>query len=303
MTTKAWVTSIGHTSDIEFRAWGLELQTRLLAAGLVADEKTTNWTTATRPGTNTEYGYEVYHLADSLHATAPIYIRFGFGTGATATTPRLQFTVGQNTDGGGVLGGTCLTTIQTVGSAGGTSTRPLFISLLCVAEGFFGLLWKCGSNSGASPVNAFMAICRSCDNTGTPTATGAIIVQNPGLNPRTQCMRFAATATAYTANTAATTAALGMNPQLLLGGENFLSAQAFVGWMAIPNVLPIFGLCGTNGSDIFGSTFSPGVTFKATLVGTTPRTYINIGYLANSMFFSGAFSGNQSDIHYAMLWE
>lgn len=302
MAKQAWASSLGHSTDAEFRAWGLELQTKLLAAGLVADEKTTDWTTATRPSINTEYGYEVYHLNDSLFGTAPIYLRFGYGTGTNASNPRLQFTVGTSTNGSGVLGGTALTTIQTVGTPTNAAQRPLYISLICATEGFFGMYWKCGGTSGAMPCNGFVSVCRTCDNVGTPTVQGAMVVQFPAGSLRSQGLRFAATAAAYTAQTSQASSALCINAQIPLGGESGGAMQAFVAWMAVPNVLPLFGLCGVNNGDMFGGLYSPGVTFQATLVGTTPRTYVCLGSTAVGGI-SPVQSGNQSDLHLAMLWE
>jgi hypothetical protein len=269
MATQSWSTKVRHDSDAEFRLWGLELQTKLLAAGLAADETNINWVTVTRPGTNTEAGYEVYHLNDALHSTAPVYIRIGYGTQATATHPRIQVTIGTSTDGSGVLGGTALSVIITANAGFAQVADTARTSYLCVNEGFVGLSWKNLSQSDGS-----FFVCRTCASNGTPSATGALLYVCQGnLNSpaKVQAFRYAATAAAYTANISASTGALGMNPQspssTAVGADN----QVMVGWTITPQVTPLFGLCGALETEV-----PAGNTFSATLVGSTPRTYIGL---------------------------
>jgi hypothetical protein len=294
MTTAAWSTRIRHDSDAEFRKWGLELQTKLLAVGLVADEASTNWTTATRPGVNTEYGYEVYHLNDSLHATAPIYIRIGYGTASATTAPRIQVTIGTSTNGSGVLGGTALTGIKSIHAAASQTTDLSRPSYVCVTEGFFGLFWKSGA------IDGFFAVCRTCDNTGTPNATGALVVWGASsvtVLTATQALRFAATAQAFTARTSIAETALGMNPQALDGIEGDSGEiLVAVGWTITPEVKPLFGLCGVDTHSI-----GEGTTFQTTLVGVTARTYIRLG--TNAGPFGSVSSTAASGLNYCMLWE
>lgn len=92
----------------DFRLWGQGVAAALVACGLVktADTGQINWATVAAPGVaNTFMGYEIYRFSDTLQATAPVFIRIEFGSGASAAAPNLKLSVGTTTSGAGVLGG------------------------------------------------------------------------------------------------------------------------------------------------------------------------------------------------------
>ena len=298
MTTQSWSTRVRHDSDATFREWGLELNTKLAAAGLIqtADTGQVNWVTVTRPGTNTEGGFEVWRMADVQQATAPVYFRIGYGTGSAATNPRLQVTVGTGTDGAGTLTGTALTTIRSFHGRGGQSTDTPRQSYLCVAEGFVGLNWKIG----ATNTEGLFAFCRTCSSSGVPTAVGGMVVWGSGVGlalTATQALRFAATAAAYTAQTStASSTALGLNPQLPISTLVGADLQAMIGWTITPAAAPLFGLCGVLDAEV-----AVGNTFAATSVGGTPRTYIGLSPTAGP--FGAVSTASAGGVKFAMLWE
>lgn len=295
MTTNSWSSRIRHDSDAVWREWRDDLITRLAAVGLGVAETNITAGAGARASTNTEAGYAVFYLNDSLHATAPIYIRFGFGTGIETSIPRIRVTVGTSTNGSGVLGGTALSTITSIHGNAAMTSDVARTSYLCCVTGFFGMSWKVG----ASIVEAGFFICRSCDTDGTPNATGAIAHwadSTVGGWTKRQMFRFATAPAAYTAATSVYTGALGLCPAGMSGsGLTGGDAQAFLGWMGVPEVSPIFGVCG-----VFADELTIGGTFSATLLGSTARTFIT---LSNSFGPFGPIPGGLGKLNCAMLWE
>lgn len=296
MTTQSWSTRVRHDSDATFREWGLELQTKFLAAGLVqtADTGQINWVTVVRPGTNAEGGYEVYRMNDALQGTAPVFLRIGYGTGSGTTTPRIQVTLGTGSDGAGAITGTALTIIRSIHGNVAQITDTARQSYLCVTEGFIGLNWKVASGV----TEGLFIFCRTCASNGSPSVTGGMVVWGNGSATAlaaTQALRFAASAQAFTARTSTVDSALGFNPQVptstAVGADN----QVFMGWTITPAVAPLFGVCGVLDAEV-----ADGNTFNATLVGSTPRTYVGLTMIAGP-FGPGSAAGAMPK--FAMLWE
>jgi hypothetical protein len=227
-----------------------------------------------------------------------VYIRFGFGTSAGATTPRLQVTTGTSTNGSGVLGGTALSVVTNINiNSGGTqaqTTDTARNSYLCCQPGFLGLSWK----TGTSNCEGFFFFNRHCDSTGAIDATGAHgwwgQGNNTGVN-RSQAFRFAATAAAYTAQNTPSTAYLGFNPQNLVSTLVGSDIQVALGWSVQPRVTPLFGVCGVLDAEV-----TAGTTFSVALVGSSARTYIALATTAGP--FSNAAVG-AGYCKFAMLWE
>lgn len=299
MSTQSWSSRLRHDSDATYQEWRDEFITKLgllVASGdLAADETNITPGAGARPGTNTEQGYAVYHLDDSLHGTAPIYIRFGFGTGSGATSPRLQVTVGTSTNGSGVLGGTALSTIASVNGNLAQTGDTARQSYMCATAGFFGFDWKVGS----APSEGAFFICRTCDTAGAPTATGAIAHWGLGTTntlTKRQAFRYAATAAAYTALTSIVDGALGMNPQAPLATTVGSDVQMMLGWTITPRVAPLFGVCGVNPAEL-----APGGTFSATTVGASARTFLTMATTAGP--FGPISAAATGGLCIAMLWE
>jgi len=304
MTTASWSTRLRHDSDATWQEWRDEMITKLglLVTGTVLAADETNITPASgaRPGTNTEGGYAVYHISDTLHATAPIYLRFGFGTGVGTTNPRMQFTMGTSTNGSGVLGGTCLSTIATFVSTAAQTTDTARQSYMCGKAGFFGLGWKFDTSQGGVGGEGFAMVCRTCDSDGVPTVTGAILrlgIASVSQVSKSQAFRFASVAAAYTAVSAVGQAMLGFAPQGPTNTTVGADIQVSVAWTITPRVAPVFGCVG-----VYVSELAAGGTFNATPVGTTARTFITLYNTAGP--FSGisatATAGYQA---IAILWE
>ena len=72
----------------------------------------------------------------------------------------------------------------------------------------------------------------------------------------------------------------GYVPNTLPGSTYFVGLnffyQAFVNWAAYPLVRPVMAICTVCTNDALGN--PPFTPFKATLVGSTERTYISLGH-------------------------
>lgn len=97
-----------NSSDANFRSWGSYIAARLLAVGLVktSDTGQIDWTTVTAPASANVYqGYEIWRFADTLQATAPVYIKIEFGSSSAAANPAIRVQFGSGSNGSGTLTG------------------------------------------------------------------------------------------------------------------------------------------------------------------------------------------------------
>ena len=297
MATASWSTRVRHDSDATYQEWRDEFITQLgtLSAKLTASDTNITPAVGARPGTSTEGGYAVYYLNDSIHATSPIYIRFGFGTSGTATHPRIQMTVGTTTNGSGVLGGTCLSTIDTINGGAAQTSDTVRQSYFCATDGFLGLSWK----NGASATEGSAFVCRTVSTAAAISSTGGLAVWGGGSLAqlsRTQAFRYIATAAAYTARTTQVQMAVCLSPQAPASSIIGTDLQVFVAWMMTPAAAPVIGICGIVDGEI-----AAGNTFTATLVGSTSHTYIKLSSTAGPL--GPATLGTVGMPGAAMLWE
>lgn len=295
MTTASWSTGVRHDSDATFREWGAEFAAKLGLVGLVqtADTGQINWITVTRPGVNTEAGYEIWRFNDTLQSTAPVFMRVGYGTSGFTTAPRIQITVGTGSDGAGVITGTALTIARSCNGSVGQVTDTGRQSYMCAVAGFFGFNWK--TAAGASEGSFF--ICRTADGNGAATVTGAMVAWGSGSTAGgvRQALRFAATAIAYTAQSGSA-GQIGLNPQAVTSTLVGTDLQVFLGWTITPRAEPLFGVCG-----VLDQELTSGGTFSATLIGTTARTFLVWTDIAGP--FGSELGTNPGGLNIAMLWE
>ncbi len=294
MATESWATKLRHDSDAEYVAWRDELVAKLTSVGLGVAETNITVGAGTRAAIATEAHYAVFYLDDSLHATAPVYFRFGFGTGSASSRARIQVTVGTATNGSGVISGfgSSIRTINAFSSDQTSDTTRQ--SIMCFVDGFFGLSWKSASGGQGS-----FFFCRSCDTDGDPTATGAVIRYGDGsVNGLTWTVsvRYAATAAAYSGSAALVAGALGLAPAGFTDSNATPDTQAFLGFMGTPLVSPIFGMCG-----VFTGEISTYGTFTTTLVGSASRTFIVCPNDAGP--FGPIATTTVGGLNIAMLWE
>jgi len=266
MATTSWSSGSLHGSDADFRVWGLELSTKLQAmAGLVktGDTGQINWVTVTRAAINTNAGYEVYYLNDTLHATAPIYIKIWYGTGTVLTNPRMTFEIGTGSNGAGLLTGLGLSAVQAFTTQATVGVATAANSFLCVANGFLGLAWKLTTTAG------LLIIQRTCDGDGTLNGKGAHLFFRTATTHSYATLRYESTAVA---STVAADGYAGFVPasktdSSLQNGDK----QIFLHWGLFPDMRPLWA------TGVYVVTeFTLLSTLSVALVGATPHTYLTV---------------------------
>lgn len=292
MATRTWVSPVSHADDAGFRAWGLELSTELDAfLPKTADTGQINWSTVTRPATNTAAGYEIRRFNDSLQATAPIFIKLEYGTFNSAMIPSIWLTVGTGTNGAGTLTGSVTQRAQcTYSAAPNSSGYPSLISSL---PGFFGLLWKAGT--AASGGQGFFAMARHANASGVANGDGFMVfwgATGASAACSSQCVRTASPVAVFATS----------NQYALIPGQVISSAvdadyQAYGVFGINPRVWVVPWLTAVCLADIPDRT-----TFQTTMVGSTQHTFISLssGFRPTT---AGTGPGMISSYGFAMVWE
>lgn len=298
MTTASWSTVLDHTSDAGFRAWGSELAAKFAAVGMVqtADTGQINWTTVTRPGTNTSAGYEIWRLSGSA-----LYFKIEYGTGSAAANPSHWFTAGTGSNGSGTLTGQLSTRTQCgcpTASVGATVTN--YQSYLCATTSYFGLAWKIGSSSTAGRARMFLTAMQTVDSSGAVTTTGYEVcfsTNNTTLN--TQCVATTAgvTGTLFTFTTHFLFPCNTANPPTS-STDGALNNQAMLWWYGIFGTTPMQPLLHV--AAIFAFDLGIGNTAAMTLLGSTPHTYL---CCTNSPVGDALNSVQAGNINFVMIWE
>jgi len=274
MATKAWATPVDHTNDAGFQAWGLDLQTNLALSGLVqtSDTGQVNWATATRPGVDSTPYYSIWRFNDTLQATAPIFIRLEFGTGATTNRPRFRVQVGTGTNGAGTLTGTTSTIRSATANQLIASTVTAYSSYVTGGEGYFALVWKDRATSSGNTLGMF-AISRTVSIlTGEVDDEGAfIILHNAGGTVIGGPM--VGQSLSFSRNIAFTqTEYFGLLYGNLANTVFDNTVQAMSLFLPLPKIRIIPNFCSIRNSEI-----SSGNTFELALVGNTKKVFLNVG--------------------------
>ena len=290
MTTYVNSIDLQHTTDTEFNQWVVAFVAGLTAIGLVqtADTGQTSFGSPeiARPGMGAKAGFQVWRFDDAIHAAGdPIIMRFDFGTSSDATTrPGIDFDVGTTTDGAGTITGSLADTmeLETGMAPSSQGTGPIF---MVHAEGFFGVYFsKGGPNPGSHPDVAWLTgfVCRSCDAAGVPNNEAFFVTTqqgNTGVNTAMEQNPIHQSVDYSSGNQYGTTIT-GQTIQspfgFLPGGDDVRSYVDDDGNIA---VFPAFGI---NPHPfpmpqlVFGwqSDVPENLTFTATVVGVTQRTYI-----------------------------
>lgn len=196
------------STDATFRAWGSAISAALATAGWVqtTDTGQINWTTVIRPvGVNTAAGYEIWKLADTLQATAPIFLKIEYGNGPATTLPGVWTTVGTASDGAGTLtsiagSGTSVTTRTAVHPSNSADSWQGGVLPIHVNGDGSSLVLAMFPNT--APTNAasgmFFAVERFRNWDGTPNGDGFLAIwASNGVNSagtgKSQCVYFTTT--------------------------------------------------------------------------------------------------------------
>ncbi len=269
MTTSAVTSTLQHTDDATFRAWGRQVGDQLTAVGLVrtADTGQINWGTVLRPAANASAGFEIFRFDDPLQATRPIFIRINYFTSSTATNPFLQISTGQGTDGAGALTSVMTGNVNVLGGGGPANTATVSYACMNAALGGFFFAGWLGSRSGVVPNAAFtFGIFRSLDDNGAPTGDG-FTLYFAGNGPLTSVSWSWLTNSGLNSGQSYT-----IVPGNIASSSFGTDIQAYRHYMSYPIIRPLAGLV-----TVFASEITRGSTFTATILGATARTYLALG--------------------------
>lgn len=183
MSTYDAMAPMAMNDDAAFRSWGTSFHALLTAVGLVqtADTGQVNWTTVTRPTTNTDGGYSVWRFDDALQATVPIFIKFYFGTGDSSGRPRWRFEIGSASDGAGTLSGLGSGTISTVtNNVTVSASTPYRWMGAGDGSGWWGAFG--GVDNSTVGIRTFFVIDRFRNDDGTPNGDGFTVMYRNAQN-------------------------------------------------------------------------------------------------------------------------
>ena len=176
MAKKAWMTQVQHNTVDAFKAWVSSLSTALDEIGFIKSSDSGQLSIpgiTSIPATNAVAGYEIRYLNDSLHATAPIYVKLEYGTADTSGRPALAISVGTGTNGAGTLSG--VFGARYAFNPGWPASAG---SLNCYACMVNGCVWFdfCSTLFAASSATTSfcLVIARTVDGAGLPTRDGAV---------------------------------------------------------------------------------------------------------------------------------
>jgi hypothetical protein len=225
-------------------------------------------------------------------------MKWEFGTATIATHPQIRVSVATGVNGSGTLTGNISNARTIMPSAVGiVNPGTNFRSLLSFSNGFFGFCGYLNSLSNEDYERAFFAVARTTDANGAVTNDGAVVYWRPTTTDGkafNQPMRFGAAARDTNSD-----GSYGYVPNTLPASTYFVGLnffyQVFVNWAAYPLVRPVMAICTVCTNDALGN--PPFTPFKATLVGSTERTYISLGHATQ-----GATNGG-SLYSLAMLFE
>lgn len=179
------------SNTTEWRARGSEISNALTAVGFVksADTGQIDWGTSNLPSAGADGGYEIRYLNDSLHATAPVFLRIVYGR-TTSGALRIKVTMGLGTNGAGTITGLNTGEIDTTWGIA-PATPGAVPSYFCADAGFVWMAYMLGHAmpGGVGTMSAW-AVMRTVDAAGAITADGVAIYytpageSNPGLRQR-----------------------------------------------------------------------------------------------------------------------
>lgn len=294
MSTQFYNTVFDHSSDAAFRAWGLAFSTALQAAGtastcltVTTDTGQINWTTVTRPGTNTAGGYEIYKFTDTNAGASPLYIKLEYGTGSGTTIPQIWATIGTGSNGSGTLTGSTSDRFIMTRQTAILSSIALYPTYFSSNDGSLTVQFKLGSGT-ASTGMGYLGIGRPCNLDGTLRTDAIIICVGSNNNPVLQIVRVSDGTKFGSVGTGARDFCL--IPQALTSSAVAGTFQVYQHVVAYPQIYGI-NWQGT----IIPSEVAVNTSDTATLYGSTAHTYTSGGatlpsFASNVTIGAGIFS-------------
>lgn len=167
----------GNDTLAHFQAWAQFIEDTLITTGswvVTGDTGQTLPSALPLPSVaNTKYGYRIYRMNDALQATAPVFLRVDFGSGASASTVGTWWTAGTGSNGSGTITGIVLNALNL--SAGSQQTTASNSYGSADVNRFTLAMFV---NTTSVVYNHVIGLERSKDSNGNDTSDGLIVVCN-----------------------------------------------------------------------------------------------------------------------------
>ena len=170
MANSIFSATMSNQTTATFRAWGSTVSAQIGAMlTRVPQTGDIDWATVTTPGTATTFaGSEVYRFNDALQSTAPLFLKFEYGTSTSSVSSGLRLTVGKSADGAGNIGGVLLAATTVVNHGGALAPSNCYIS---GGSSWFALSLAPVESSGGG----LLYIERSVNSGGAPTGDALLV--------------------------------------------------------------------------------------------------------------------------------
>lgn len=188
-----------NTTEADFRGWGSAISGQLAAMGWVktADTGQIDWTTVLAPtGAYQQRGYEMWRMDDALQSTAPVFLRLGYGSGATTggAVPALWIRVGVATDGAGALV-TRFTSefnlrMQSLPTGGTPDANGAYECAFSGSSNRICVAFPLNAGSSTGGFGIFFAVERTRNASGNDTPEGIVLLTNSIAAPYSQVVPY-----------------------------------------------------------------------------------------------------------------
>lgn len=269
---------VGDNSTLaNFKSWGSTLSAWMATAGWLqsADTGQVNWSTVATVPSSSAFVYEIWEPNDSL---TNFYLKIEYGTSSnSSTTPSLRISIGTGTNGAGTLTGFVTTPIIMNQQATTPSATTTYECDFSGAAGRIGaMMWR-NAPSGHY-VNQMFAVERSLNSSGAYTGTYVTLYfggpinsasGNSAANFSQQTVYFGVGVAPFPAGGSGLQVR-GVNNNA--SGVSSSVSTSFNGAIPLDMATPCVGFydyAGTAVGSVWGADVSEGVTFTATLYGTS----------------------------------
>jgi len=187
MTTALFTANPLYNGGPNFRIWSQKTHDAILSTGIAdasgSDSITygsdsTAFEALANPTAYVQAGFQIYKFDDALQATAPVFIKIGYGRGTNTAYPAIYVTVGNTSDGVDTVSGPPVTDVATPLSSG-LQTDALSQYMICGDTNRIivtGPSWELDSQSLPDEMY-FLSVERTKDANGDDTDEGILVAQ------------------------------------------------------------------------------------------------------------------------------
>jgi hypothetical protein len=251
--------SMDHDTDAHYRVYGQQMKTFLtttLGLTQTSDTGQADWTTATRPATNTLTEYEIYRFNDSAQSTRPFFFKIRYGTASSTGRPQADISFGEGSNGTGSLTG-AVTTSQLWYYGGFNAGMTLDVSANWNATvGYFGLFTSNAAGYGPDSFKVF-SVERLRNTSGGPTTEGFSVVFGNNTGTPTYKSLFPGSWSSESGNTIPLFWPVRSNSAASSGGTFISGLSPLTGRGTFGPLEKTLGFCGVGMGDMgAGASFS-----------------------------------------------